>query len=232
MSVEQAYRSINWTTVILVGAMIPAVNGNDQQRRSEPASGRAGHIVGDRSPYALLAGLFILTSLLGQLISNTATALIIIPDRACGRQYDGRFAQPVLMSITVASAGAFLTPVATPVNLMVMRPGRLCVQRLLEVGPAAADPVLFCRYFLGTAVLEVLRTGPIGCSWTDGGGHKSAWPSAHSRSGPASDPRRKFSQLAKQQRARAYAPVKALQFALFVRTADLVDVQAEAYHPS
>ncbi len=37
------------------------------------------HLVGDGSPYALLAGLFVLTAVLGQLISNTATALIVIP---------------------------------------------------------------------------------------------------------------------------------------------------------
>jgi di/tricarboxylate transporter len=81
------------------------------------------HIVGERSPYALLAGLFVLTAILGQLISNTATALIIIPIGLAAAKTMGVSAQPVLMSIAVASAGAFLTPVATPVNLMVMNPG-------------------------------------------------------------------------------------------------------------
>jgi di/tricarboxylate transporter len=74
-------------------------------------------------PYALLAGLFLLTAILGQLISNTATAFIIIPI-ALVAATDMRISpRPVLMSVAVAAAAAFLTPVTTPVNLMVMGPG-------------------------------------------------------------------------------------------------------------
>ena len=80
-------------------------------------------LVGDAGPYALLAGLFVLTAILGQLISNTATALIIIPIATVAATEIGVSARPVLMSVAVASAAAFLTPVATPVNLMVMGPG-------------------------------------------------------------------------------------------------------------
>jgi di/tricarboxylate transporter len=60
--------------------------------------------------------------MLGQLISNTATALIMIPIAIAAATETGVSARPVLMSIAVASAAAFLTPVATPVNLMVMGP--------------------------------------------------------------------------------------------------------------
>jgi len=80
-------------------------------------------LVGDAGPYALLAGLFLLTAILGQLISNTATALIIIPIAVATATGMGISPRPVLMSVAVAAAAAFLTPVATPVNLMVMGPG-------------------------------------------------------------------------------------------------------------
>ena len=80
-------------------------------------------VVGDAGPYALLAGLFVLTAILGQLISNTATALIIIPISVAAATGMGISPRPVLMSVAVAAAAAFLTPVATPVNLMVMGPG-------------------------------------------------------------------------------------------------------------
>ncbi|MFL5284044.1 MAG: SLC13 family permease [Rhodopila sp.] len=123
LSVEQAYRSINWTTVILVGAMMPLSTAMTNSGAANMLAEGLVNIVGDRSPYALLAGLFILTAILGQLISNTATALIIIPIGLAAAKTMGVSAQPVLMSIAVASAGAFLTPVATPVNLMVMGPG-------------------------------------------------------------------------------------------------------------
>ena len=80
-------------------------------------------LVGDAGPTALLAGLFVLTAIMGQLISNTATALIVIPIGVAAAQSLGISPRPVLMSIAVAAAGAFLTPIATPTNLMVMGPG-------------------------------------------------------------------------------------------------------------
>lgn len=123
LSVEQAYRSINWTTVILVGAMMPLSTAMTNSGAANMLADWLVALVGDRSPYALLAGLFVLTAVLGQLISNTATALIIIPIGLAAAKTMGVNPQPVLMSIAVASAGAFLTPVATPVNLMVMGPG-------------------------------------------------------------------------------------------------------------
>jgi di/tricarboxylate transporter len=79
--------------------------------------------VGDAGPYALLAGLFVLSAIMGQVISNTATSLIIIPISIVAAQQMGISVQPVLMCVCVACAGAFLTPVATPTNLMVMEPG-------------------------------------------------------------------------------------------------------------
>jgi di/tricarboxylate transporter len=81
------------------------------------------NIVGDHGPYALVAGLFVLTAVLGQLISNTATALIVIPIAVTAAQQTGVSVQPVLLAVNIAAAAAFLTPVATPANLMVMGPG-------------------------------------------------------------------------------------------------------------
>jgi di/tricarboxylate transporter len=123
LTVEQAYRAINWTTVILVGAMIPLSTAMDTTGAAKLMAATLVHVVGDAGPYALLAGLFVLTAILGQLISNTATALIIIPIAVAAATEIGVSARPVLMSVTVAAAAAFLTPVATPVNLMVMGPG-------------------------------------------------------------------------------------------------------------
>ncbi len=123
LSVDQAYRSINWTTVILVGAMTPLSTAMAQTGAAQMLADGLVRLVGDAGPYALLAGLFVLTAVLGQLISNTATALIIIPIAVAAASDLGISARPVLMSVTVAAAAAFLTPVATPVNLMVMGPG-------------------------------------------------------------------------------------------------------------
>ena len=60
---------------------------------------------------------------MGQLISNTATALIVIPIGIAAATSMGVSPRPVLMSVAVAAAASFLTPIATPTNLMVMGPG-------------------------------------------------------------------------------------------------------------
>ena len=77
-------------------------------------------LIGDAGPYALLVGLFLITAVLGQLISNTATALIVIPVGLSAAAQLDVSPVPVLLAIAVFAAGALLTPVATPANLMVM----------------------------------------------------------------------------------------------------------------
>ena len=123
MSVEQSYRAISWTTVILVGAMMPLSTAMVETGAAKLMAERLVYMVGDAGPIALLAGLFVLTAIMGQLISNTATALIVIPIGVAAAASMGISPRPVLMSIAVAAAGAFLTPIATPTNLMVMGPG-------------------------------------------------------------------------------------------------------------
>jgi len=123
LTVDQAYRSVNWTTVILVGAMTPLSAAMAETGAAQLLADKLVGIVGDAGPYALLAGLFILTAVLGQLISNTATALIIIPIAVAAALELGISPRPVMMSVCIAAAASFLTPVATPVNLMIMGPG-------------------------------------------------------------------------------------------------------------
>jgi len=123
MSVEQSYRAIGWTTVILVGAMMPLSTAMTETGAAKLMAQHLVNFVGDAGPVALLAGLFLLTAILGQLISNTATALIVIPIGVAAATAMGISPRPVLMSTAVAAAGAFLTPIATPTNLMVMGPG-------------------------------------------------------------------------------------------------------------
>lgn len=123
MSVEQSYRAIDWTTVILVGAMMPLSTAMVETGAAKLMAEHLVSLVGDSGPIALLAGLFVLTAVMGQLISNTATALIVIPIGVAAAATMGISPRPVLMSTAVAAAGAFLTPIATPTNLMVMGPG-------------------------------------------------------------------------------------------------------------
>lgn len=123
LTVEGVYRSINWTTVILVGALTPLSIAMQQTGAAALLAEKLIVAIGDSGPYALLAGLFIFSAVMSQVISNTATSLIVIPISVVSAQQMGVSVQPVLMCVGVACAAAFLTPVATPTNLMVMEPG-------------------------------------------------------------------------------------------------------------
>jgi di/tricarboxylate transporter len=120
---EQAYRGVSWTAVILVGGMIPMSTAIEETGAADKIAHGLVSAVGDSGPYALLAGLFLLTVMMGQLISNTATALILIPVAVSAATELDVSVRPVLMTLTVAAAASFLTPVATPGNMMVMGPG-------------------------------------------------------------------------------------------------------------
>jgi di/tricarboxylate transporter len=123
VTVDQAYRSVSWTTVVLIGAMIAVSTAVKDTGAARQIADALVDLVGGAGPYALLAGLFVLTATLGQLISNTATALIVIPIAVSAATELGVSPRPVLMSVAVAAAASFLTPVATPANLMIMGPG-------------------------------------------------------------------------------------------------------------
>jgi len=123
LTVEQSYRAIGWTTVILVAALMPLSTAMVETGAAQLMASTLVDYVGDAGPLALLAGLFLLTAIMGQLISNTATALIVIPIGVAAAHSMGISPRPVLMSIAAAAAAAFLTPIATPTNLMVMGPG-------------------------------------------------------------------------------------------------------------
>jgi di/tricarboxylate transporter len=120
VSMEQAYRSVTWTTVVLVAAMLPLSTAMFASGAADQVAEALLRVVGGLGPYGLLVGLFVVTALFGQLISNTATALIVIPIGVAAATETGVDVRPVLMSICVAAAAALLTPVATPVNLIAM----------------------------------------------------------------------------------------------------------------
>lgn len=122
VSVEQAHRSMSWTVLILIGAMIPLSTAITNSGTAEAlATGLLGAI-GEGGPVLIMTGLFLVTAVLGQLISNTATALVLIPIAASIAAEGGYSATTMLMSLNVAAHAALLTPIATPANLMVMGP--------------------------------------------------------------------------------------------------------------
>jgi di/tricarboxylate transporter len=123
MTPDACYRAINWTTVILVAAMMPLSVAMQSTGAARVLAEALVGVVGPLGPMALLAGLFVLTATLGQIMSNTATTLIVIPVALAAAEGMGVSPHPVMMSLCVAGAASFMTPIATSTNLMVMGPG-------------------------------------------------------------------------------------------------------------
>ncbi len=119
ITVEEAYAGVSWTTIILVGGMMSLSVGMTESGAAQLLAEGLVSVVGSAGPFALLAGLFVITAVLGQLISNMATALIVIPIGVSAAAQMNISAMPILVAIAVFAAAALLTPVATPANLMV-----------------------------------------------------------------------------------------------------------------
>ena len=139
--------------------MIPLSTAMTQTGAAAQLADALVNVVGDSGPYALLLGLFVLTAVLGQLISNMATALIVFPIAISAAQELAVSPRPVLMCVTVSAAAALLTPVATPANLMVMEPGGYRFGGLLEARPAAARALRRRRGPARARLLGALRAG-------------------------------------------------------------------------
>lgn len=121
-SVDRAHRSISWTTIILVAGMVPLSTAITQTGMAQSIAEHLVDLIGTDRPYLLLIGLFVVTAVLGQVVSNTATALIVFPIAISVAPQMGVSVLPILMCVNVAAAAALLTPVATPANMMVMTP--------------------------------------------------------------------------------------------------------------
>lgn len=134
VSMDEAYRSMNWQSLVLIAGMLPLA-------RALEVSGGSGMIVGtlaeyfhDMGPRSVLAGLFILTSLFSQFISNTATTVLIAPIALSLALDMGLSPAPFMMTVAIAASTAFATPVASPVNTLILSPGNYRFSDFLKVG--------------------------------------------------------------------------------------------------
>jgi di/tricarboxylate transporter len=123
LSVDAAYHGINWTTIVLIAGMIPMSTAMTSSGAADDIAGAITGLVDEGEPHLLLVVLFVVVAVLGQLISNTATALIVIPVAIAAAADLDVSIRPVLMSLNVVTVAALLTPVATAANTMIMRPG-------------------------------------------------------------------------------------------------------------
>jgi di/tricarboxylate transporter len=151
LTVDQAYRAINWTALIMVASLIPISTAMYQTGAATRIADVLVSLCGNRSAYALLAALFVLTAGLGQLISSTATALIAIPVATAAATEIGVSPRAALVTVAVAAAASFLTPIASGANLIVQGPGGYRFADYWRLGM----PLMLWFFLVGTFLVPV-----------------------------------------------------------------------------
>jgi di/tricarboxylate transporter len=134
LDMPAAYRAINWQSVLLIAFMLPMATALENSGAlTLVVDGLVGGL-GGAGPMALLAVLFLLTSLLSQVISNTATTVLLAPVALSAAQQLGVSPHALLMGVAIAASTAFATPVASPVNTLVLGPGGYRFIDFVKVG--------------------------------------------------------------------------------------------------
>ncbi len=120
---RQAYGAVSWSTVVLIAAMLPMAKALEASGGAEQVANLLVATLGTFGPVAVLGGIFLVTTTLSQVMSNTATAVLMSPIVLTAAIGLGVDPHPLMMTIAVAASTAFLTPIGTTTNLMVLVPG-------------------------------------------------------------------------------------------------------------
>ncbi len=134
VSTKDAYRAINWESLVLIAGMLPMATALEQTGGVELIVNGLVTSLGNIGPLMLMAGLFVLTSLFSQFISNTATTVLVAPIAVSAALEMGVSPYPFLMTVALAASTAFATPVASPVNTLVLGPGGYRFNDFVKVG--------------------------------------------------------------------------------------------------
>ncbi len=134
LTMDEAYRAIDWKSIVLVAGMLPMSIALGKVGLVDVAAQGLANTLGDIGPLAVMVGLFLLTSLFTQVLSNTATTVVVAPIALAAAQNLGVEPYAFLMAVAVAASMAFATPVASPVNTLVMGAGDYRFGDYLKVG--------------------------------------------------------------------------------------------------
>ena len=130
----KAYKSISWTSVVMIAAMIPMGLAIQKTGAAEMISNSLISFLGKDNPTLLLAGIFILTTTFSQFINNSATAVLMAPIVLLAASTIGISPEPLLITVAISASTAFLTPIGTTTNAMVMSSGNYKFMDYLKVG--------------------------------------------------------------------------------------------------
>jgi di/tricarboxylate transporter len=131
---SSAYRSIDWKTIVLIVGMLPFSIALERTGGVDLAADGLRDLTAGADVRFVLATLFVVTALLGMFISNTATAILMAPVALAVAHELNVSPYPFAMIVALAASTAFMTPVSSPVNTLVVAPGRYTFGDFVRVG--------------------------------------------------------------------------------------------------
>jgi di/tricarboxylate transporter len=149
---DEAYQAINWPSIVLVAGMLPMSVALEKVGLVDAAASGIIGAVGSLGPIAVLAGLFLLTSIFTQVLSNTATTVIVAPIALASAQTLDITPYAFMMAVAIAASMAFATPVASPVNTLVMGAGNYRFGDYIKVGV----PMILLTLVISVLLLPLL----------------------------------------------------------------------------
>lgn len=134
LSSNEALAGFGDPVVILIAGMLPMATALEKTGGIQLiVNGLVGSL-GEMGPIALMTGLFLLTSIFSQVISNTATTVLVAPIATMAAANMEISPHPLLMTVAIAASTAFSTPVASPVNTLVLGPGGYTFNDFVKIG--------------------------------------------------------------------------------------------------
>jgi di/tricarboxylate transporter len=152
LTMEEAYRSIDWRAVFLIAGLIPLGIALESSGAAQMLAESVVSIVGGYGPLAIMGGLFIMAAVLAQIIPNPAVALLVAPIAYNTAVNTGISPYPLMMAVAVAASAAFLSPVGHPANLLVMGPGGYKISDFIKAG----IPVLLVVFAVAMIVVPLV----------------------------------------------------------------------------
>ena len=131
---ESAYRSIHWKSLVLIVGMLPFSIALERTGGVELGADALMAVTSGAGTYGVLASLFGVTALLGLFISNTATAVLMAPVAIAIADELHASPYPFAMIVALAASAAFMTPISSPVNTLVVAPGNYGFGDFVKVG--------------------------------------------------------------------------------------------------
>ncbi|WP_058912765.1 SLC13 family permease [Entomohabitans teleogrylli] len=134
VSVESAYKAIHWPSIILIVGMMPFALALQKTGGVDLIVRGLMDVGGGHGPYIMMVCLFVLCATIGLFISNTATAVLMAPIALATAKTMGVSPYPFAMIIAMAASAAFMTPVSSPVNTLVLGPGNYKFSDFVKIG--------------------------------------------------------------------------------------------------